>query len=86
MDDLLVPLDALWARVIARPSELAVLGEEMHARSRALASLLEGNLLLEEETVFPAIRQWLPEASRRVLLRDVLDRRPSEVRIVRSHR
>ncbi|MGA3122486.1 MAG: hemerythrin domain-containing protein [Polyangiaceae bacterium] len=60
-------LDELWARVMARPSDLAKIGEALHAGCRTLASLLEGHLQLEEESIFPAVSA-LPEATRKVIL------------------
>jgi hypothetical protein len=70
----------MWARVLTRPTELAALGDEMHAQSRQLASLFEAHLQLEEETVFPAITSLLPEPTRKQLLKGIRDRRTSEVR------
>jgi iron-sulfur cluster repair protein YtfE (RIC family) len=80
IDEVLTRLDSMWARVLARPTDLQSLGDEMHARARELSSLFEAHLQLEEETVFPAITSMLPEPSRKQLLQAMRDRRTSEVR------
>jgi iron-sulfur cluster repair protein YtfE (RIC family) len=80
IDEVLTRLDVMWARVLARPTDLAALGDEMHARARELSSLFEAHLQLEEETVFPAITSLLPEPARKQLLQTMHDRRTSEVR------
>jgi iron-sulfur cluster repair protein YtfE (RIC family) len=80
IDEVLTRLDLMWARVLARPADLAPLGDEMHARARELASLFEAHLQLEEEIVFPAIASFLPEATRKQMLQSMNDRRTSEVR------
>jgi iron-sulfur cluster repair protein YtfE (RIC family) len=80
IDEVLTRLDGMWVRVLSRPSDLAALGDEMHARARDLASLFEAHLQLEEETIFPAIATLLSEGTRRQILRGLRDRRTSEVR------
>jgi iron-sulfur cluster repair protein YtfE (RIC family) len=67
IDETVSALDDLWARVMARPGELSRLGEQLHARCRALASILESHLQLEEELIFPAV-SMLPESTRKLLL------------------
>jgi hypothetical protein len=80
IDETMGALDGLWARVAARPGDLGALGGELHTRALALSSLFEAHLQLEEETIFPAITELLPEASRKLMLRDIRERRTSEVR------
>jgi iron-sulfur cluster repair protein YtfE (RIC family) len=80
IDETVSVLDGLWARIAVRPADLGSLGDELHARALALSSLFEGHLQLEEETIFPAITQLLPEAVRKVMLRDIRERRTSEIR------
>jgi hypothetical protein len=67
LEEAITSLDQIWARVMARPSDLAQIGESLHAGCRTLASLLEGHLQLEEEIIFPAVRA-LPEATRKIIL------------------
>jgi iron-sulfur cluster repair protein YtfE (RIC family) len=76
IDETLAKLDELWARVMTQPSALATVGEPMHALARSLASLFESHLQLEEEKIFPAIA-LLPEATRKILLGEIRDRRTS---------
>lgn len=76
IEETLGKLDELWARVMTQPSALATTGPPMHALARTLASLFESHLQLEEEQIFPAIA-LLPEATRRILLAELRDRRTS---------
>jgi iron-sulfur cluster repair protein YtfE (RIC family) len=76
IEDTLVTLDGLWARVLARPADLSTLGEALHARCRELASLMESHLQLEEEVVFPAV-QTLPERTRKAILTEFGEQRSS---------
>jgi hypothetical protein len=80
IDETVSILDALWVRIAARPTDLTELGEELHTRALTLSSLFEGHLQLEEETIFPAIRELIPEATRKVMLREIRERRTSEIR------
>jgi iron-sulfur cluster repair protein YtfE (RIC family) len=80
IDESLSRLDSLWARVAARPADLTALGDELHSRALSLSSLFEGHLQLEEETIFPALTELLPEPTRKQMLRDIRERRTSETR------
>lgn len=76
IEETLLTLDELWAKVVAQPESVVRLGESLHSRARTLASLFETHLQLEEEKIFPAIA-LLPEATRKLLLREIGDRRTS---------
>jgi iron-sulfur cluster repair protein YtfE (RIC family) len=80
IDEAVGDLMALWTRVAARPTDLAPLGDELHSRALSLASLFEGHLQLEEETIFPAITNFIPEATRKLMLRELREHRTSETR------
>ncbi|MCL2449920.1 MAG: hemerythrin domain-containing protein [Polyangiaceae bacterium] len=80
IDDVITALDRLWARVATHPTDLGNLSDELHTRALALASLFEGHLQVEEETIFPAVAELVPEASRKLMLREIRDRRGSGVR------
>jgi hypothetical protein len=80
IDEVVTALDGLWTRIALRPTDLAGLSDELHSRSLTLSSLFEGHLQLEEETILPAITRLVPEAARKLMLRDMRERRTSETR------
>jgi iron-sulfur cluster repair protein YtfE (RIC family) len=80
IEETLGELNALWARIAARPADLEAMGDLLHARSLSLASLFEGHLQLEEETIFPALTALVPLATRKLMLREIRERRTSEIR------
>jgi iron-sulfur cluster repair protein YtfE (RIC family) len=80
IDETIGELDSMWARITVRPADLIDLGEDLRAKARMLSSLYEGHLQLEEETIWPAIVEHVPDGTRRAMLRAIRERRTSETR------
>jgi hemerythrin-like domain-containing protein len=77
IDDLLERLLPLLAMVSRNPATIADAGTEMCSITQALDQIFRVHLQLEEEVIFPAIDQVLPEEQRAAILREMRERRKS---------
>jgi hemerythrin-like domain-containing protein len=75
IDDLIERLLPLMALVEGNPDTLSDVGGEMCALTRALDEIFRVHLQLEEEVIFPAIREVLPESPRAAMLAEMQARR-----------
>jgi iron-sulfur cluster repair protein YtfE (RIC family) len=75
IDDLIERLLPLLALLGASPDALPALGGEMCSITHALDEIFRAHLQLEEEVIFPAIRQLLTENTRATMLAEMQARR-----------
>lgn len=75
IDELLERLLPLLVMVRANPEALPNAGAEMCAITKALDEMFRAHLQLEEEAIFPAIRNMLPQATQAEMLREMRARR-----------
>lgn len=75
IDELIERLLPLLLLVERNPAALEQTGGEMCAITKALEEVFAAHLELEEEVIFPAIREQLPEAGRAALLDEMRARR-----------
>ena len=75
IDDLLERLLPLLVMVRNNPQTIHAAGPEMCSITKALDDMFRAHLQLEEEVIFPAIRECLPENIRAEMLREMQGRR-----------
>src|ERR1039457_4999392 len=75
IDELIERLLPLLVLVTNNPDALAEVGGEMCSLTKALEEIFRAHLQMEEEVIFPAIRQVLPEYVREEILRKMQQRR-----------
>src|SRR5664280_1181534 len=75
IDELIERLLPLLVLVTNNPDTLAEVGGEMCSITKALEEIFRAHLQMEEEIIFPAIRQALPESTRAEILREMQERR-----------
>jgi iron-sulfur cluster repair protein YtfE (RIC family) len=75
IDELIGRLLPLLVLVRNNPGTLPEVGGEMCAIMKALEEIFRAHLQMEEEVIFPAIRQVLPESARAEILREMQERR-----------
>jgi iron-sulfur cluster repair protein YtfE (RIC family) len=61
IDEVVDQLVPMWDTLRREPEALNVLAPALRDRSDRLRDLFEGHLALEEQTVFPAIREFMPQ-------------------------
>jgi len=75
IDELLERLLPLLVMVRNNPDTIHAAGPEMCNITKALDEMFRAHLQLEEEAIFPAIRQRLPEAVQADMTKEIRDRR-----------
>jgi iron-sulfur cluster repair protein YtfE (RIC family) len=75
IDELIERLLPLLVLVRDKPDTLSEVGGEMCSITKALEEIFRAHLQMEEEVIFPAIRQALPEQAREEMLREMQQRR-----------
>jgi iron-sulfur cluster repair protein YtfE (RIC family) len=75
IDDLLERLLPLLVMVRNNPQTVHAAGPEMCSITKALDEMFKAHLQLEEEVIFPAIREALPADTRAEILREMKERR-----------
>jgi iron-sulfur cluster repair protein YtfE (RIC family) len=75
IDELLERLLPLLLLVQNNPDALHAAGAEMCSIAKALDEIFQAHLQLEEETIFPAMREALPESDQSEMLREMRQRR-----------
>lgn len=75
IDDLLERLLPLLLMVRNNPQTIHAAGSETCSITKALDEMFRVHLKLEEEVIFPAIREVLPEEARAEMLREMQSRR-----------
>jgi hypothetical protein len=75
IDELVERLIPLWVLVKSSPGRLPELSSELCALSKRLNELFEAHLKLEEGTIFPALRNYLPEPELAAIVREMQERR-----------
>ena len=75
IDELIERLSPLLILLERNPSALHETGAEMCAISKALQEIFDAHLKLEEEVIFPAIRDRLPVAEQNAVLAEMRARR-----------
>jgi iron-sulfur cluster repair protein YtfE (RIC family) len=75
IDELVERLLPLLVLVRNNPDTLSEVGGEMCSITKALEEIFRAHLQMEEEAIFPAIRQVLPESQRAEMLREMQQRR-----------
>jgi iron-sulfur cluster repair protein YtfE (RIC family) len=75
IDELLERLLPLLVMVRNNPQAIHATGSEMCSITKALDEIFNAHLQLEEEVIFPAIREALPESVRAEMLREMQGRR-----------
>ena len=80
IDELIERLLPLLVLVRNNPDTLAEVGGEMCSITKALEEIFRAHLQMEEEVIFPAIRQVLPESARAEMLREMQERRKTGLR------
>jgi len=75
IDELIERLSPLLILLESNPSALHDVGAEMCAITKALAEIFDAHLKLEEEVIFPAIRERLPAADQQAILAEMRFRR-----------
>lgn len=75
IDELLERLLPLVLLVRNNPDTLGEAGGEMCSITKALEEIFRAHLQMEEDVIFPAIRNIMPEAARADLLREMQERR-----------
>jgi len=77
IDELIERLLPLLTLVRNNPSVIGEVGGEMCSVTKALDEVFRGHLQMEEEAIFPAIRNLLPDAVCQEMLREMQARRKS---------
>ncbi len=80
IDELLERLLPLLALVRNNPATLPQVGGEMCSITKALEETFRAHLQMEEEVIFPAIREVLPERAREEMLYEMQERRKTGFR------
>jgi hemerythrin-like domain-containing protein len=75
IDELIERLLPLLVMVENNPDTLHAVGGEMCSITQALDEMFRAHLQMEEEVIFPAIRESLPETARTEMLREMQERR-----------
>jgi iron-sulfur cluster repair protein YtfE (RIC family) len=75
IDELLERLLPLLVMVRNNPDSLHPAGAEMCSITKALDEIFHAHLQMEEEVIFPAIRQVLPDSAQADMLREMQARR-----------
>jgi iron-sulfur cluster repair protein YtfE (RIC family) len=75
IDELLERLLPLLVMVRNNPQAIHATGSEMCSITKAIDETFNAHLQLEEEVIFPAIREALPESVRAEMLREMQGRR-----------
>jgi len=75
IDELIERLLPLLTLVDGNPGILLEVGGEMCSLTKALDEIFGAHLRLEEEVIFPAIRETLPERARAAMLAEMQGRR-----------
>jgi iron-sulfur cluster repair protein YtfE (RIC family) len=75
IDELIERLLPLLVMVENNPDTLHAAGAEMCSITQALDEMFRAHLQMEEEVIFPAIREALPETARAEMLREMQERR-----------
>lgn len=75
IDELLERLLPLLVMVRNNPDTIHAAGSEMCSITKALDEIFNAHLQLEEEVIFPAIREMLPESARAEMLSEMQNRR-----------
>ena len=75
IEELMERLLPLLVMVKNNPDTLHAAGGEMCSITRALEDMFRAHLQMEEEVIFPAIRNLLPESARQEMLREMQARR-----------
>ena len=75
IDELIERLLPLLVMVEHNPDMLPAVGGEMCSITQALGEMFRAHLQMEEEVIFPAIREALPETARAEMLREMQERR-----------
>ncbi len=75
IDELVERLLPLLVLVRNNPDTLPEVGGEMCSLTKALEEIFRAHLQMEEEAIFPAIRQVLSESQRAEMLREMRQRR-----------
>lgn len=75
IDELLERLLPLLVMVRNNPETLPAAGAEMCSVTKALDEVFRGHLQMEEEVIFPAIREALPESTQKDMLGEMQSRR-----------
>jgi iron-sulfur cluster repair protein YtfE (RIC family) len=80
IDELLERLLPLLLLTRNNPDTLASVGGELCSITTALEELFRAHLQLEEEVIFPAVRQELPESAREEMMQEMRERRKTGFR------
>lgn len=75
IDRLLEALLPLWTLLSSRPAKLAEFAPELRSLSLRLDDLFRAHLQMEEVTVFPAMRKYLPERELKGIALEIQERR-----------
>jgi hypothetical protein len=75
IDELVERLIPLWVLVKSAPDRLPELSAEICSLSKRLNEIFEAHLKLEEEIVFPAMRQYLSASDLTDIVTEMQDRR-----------
>lgn len=75
IDELIERLLPLLVMVKNNPDTLPIVGGEMCSITKALDEMFRAHLQMEEEVIFPAIREVLPETIRAQMLHEMQQRR-----------
>ena len=75
IDELLERLLPLLVMVRNNPDSLHPAGAEMCSITKALDEIFRAHLQMEEEVIFPAIRELLPQTAQAEMLREMQARR-----------
>jgi iron-sulfur cluster repair protein YtfE (RIC family) len=80
IDELIERLLPLLVLVRNNPDSLRDVGSEMCSITKALEEIFRAHLQMEEEEIFPVIRQVLPDNARADMLREMQERRKTGFR------
>jgi hemerythrin-like domain-containing protein len=75
INEVLQQLIPMWETVRRDPTALESLSPALRDKSARLRELFEGHLSLEEQTVFPAMRQYVAQAEMDAIRREMRERR-----------
>lgn len=75
VDELIERLLPLLLLVERNPATIHEAGGEMCSITKALQEIFDAHLKLEEDAIFPAIRDSLPESERLAMLKEMQQRR-----------
>jgi iron-sulfur cluster repair protein YtfE (RIC family) len=75
IDEVVDQLVQMWETLKHQPEALESLAPALKDKSDRLRELFEGHLSLEEQTVFPAIREYMPQADLDAIRAEMKERR-----------